>query len=457
MKKINLFQASYKTLAFALPLSAGGLIDMLASFISMMMAAQLGTEQLAAGNLAIPIWITLITITSTVFYAVSIFIGHHRANQKSPAEIGLYVKNGFWLALSLAVPAALILWHVDSLLILLGLNKQLIALAQPYFHFTALGIAPSLFITVIVQFYLGIGKPRIPLLISIGCFPITLLLSYGFILGHFNLPKLGFAGIACASLITQLMVLSVLLIILRLQKSTQTYQIFKNLFYINKDICKAIFKLGMPIGVQFGGEISAITVSAILLSYFGQNALAASQIVTQYFMLVLMLILNLTQALSILISGANGNNNVDEIKQYLRASGLILLVYSSLSAIFFLGFPSQLTQFYLGHYDASLLPLTTAFFAISSLVLLVDGVRHLLSGALRGLQDSQAPMQIGVFSIWLISLPVSYLCGFVTHHGPVGLRLGFVSGFFVAVIMLGLRLRKKFTDANLTVGELQPI
>lgn len=446
MKKINLFQASYKMLGFALPLSTSGLIDMLASFISMMMVAQLGKEQLAASALAIPTWITLITVTSTVFYAVGIFIGHRRANEESPTEIGLFVKNGFWLAILLTIPAALGLCYIDRLFIFLGLNTQLIALTQPYFHFTALGIAPSLLIAVIIQFYLGIGKPRVPLLISIGCFPITLALSYGFILGHFNLPKLGFSGIACASFITQLIVLSTLLAMLRFQQSVGIYQIFKHFFQINWGICKAIFKLGLPIGIQFGGEILAITVSTVLLGYFGANALAASQIVTQYFMLALMLILNLTQALSILISEANGKNNTYEVQQYLRASGLILLLYSSVSALCFLGFPTHLTRFYLNNNNTSLLPLTTAFFAISTLVLFFDGIRHLLSGALRGLQDSQTPMQIGVLTVWLISLPVSYLCGFIAHQGPIGLRLGFVSGFIVAAVMLWMRLRKQFTN-----------
>jgi Na+-driven multidrug efflux pump len=52
-------------------------------------------------------------------------------------------------------------------------------------------------------------------------------------------------------------------------------------------------------------------------------------------------------------------------------------------------------------------------------------------------------MKIGVVSMWLISLPLSYLCGFVVYKSPIGLRMGFISGFIVAVVMLLIRLRKK--------------
>ncbi len=84
------------------------------------------------------------------------------------------------------------------------------------------------------------------------------------------------------------------------------------------------------------------------------------------------------------------------------------------------------------------------FFAIATVVLFIDGVRNILSGALRGLHDSNSPMKIGVSCLWLISLPVCYLVGFVLHGGPVGLRIGFGSGFIVACILLYLRLRKKW-------------
>ena len=89
-----------------------------------------------------------------------------------------------------------------------------------------------------------------------------------------------------------------------------------------------------------------------------------------------------------------------------------------------------------------LIYLSSIFFRINTFILFIDGFRHLFSGALRGLRDSQAPMRIGVMSLWGISLPLSYIAAFTLHGGPIGLRIGFASGFIVATVMLWKRLDK---------------
>ena len=101
MKTNNLFHTMYKVAVFALPISAGGIISAITGFISIMMVALLGKEQLAAGSLAISTFMTIMTVTATIFYSVGILISHHRSQNKTPAEIGVIVKNGFWLAIFL--------------------------------------------------------------------------------------------------------------------------------------------------------------------------------------------------------------------------------------------------------------------------------------------------------------------------------------------------------------------
>jgi MATE family multidrug resistance protein len=449
MKKNNLINSVYKLTAFALPISASSVIMMVTSFISMMIVALLGKDELAAGALAVSTVMTIITVTTTILYAVGILISHRRGQEKNQTEIGLVIKNGFWLALMLAFPAALALWYVDKLLLLFGQSPNLVAITRSYFHFAALGTFPSLINAVIAQFYAGIGKPRYTLWLAAISLPFTIILSYGFILGRFGLPMLGLSGITCATLIVQTVLLLGVLLLLYWQEKTNNspYQLFIKVYQLDWSICKSIFTLGLPIGMQFGGELAAMTGATYLMGHFGATALAASQIVSQYTMIAIVFLMGITQALSLLTSEAYGKKDISLVKDYFQASIVLLIFVGALVSIIYLSFPKTLIQFYMSSetVDAHLENLTIVFFAINACLIFVDGLRHLLSGTLRGLHDSRGPMRIGIIAMWLVSLPASYLVGTILHGGPIGLRIGFFSGFVFAATLLSLRVRQRIS------------
>ncbi len=449
MKKNNLLTYVYKLTAFALPISASSVIMMLTSFVSMMIVALLGKDELAAGALATSTVMTILTVTTTILYAVGILISHRRGQEKNQAEIGLIIKNGFWLALLLAFPAAAALWHVDKLLLLFGQSPHLVAITRDYFHFAALSTFPSLVNAVIAQFYAGIGKPRYTLWLAIISLPLTIILSFGLILGRFGFPMLGLSGITCATLIVQTVLLLGVVSLLYWQEkiNNSPYQLFKKLHHLDWSICKSIFTLGLPIGMQFGGELAAMTGATYLMGHFGATALAASQIVSQYTMIAIVLLMGITQALSLLTSEAYGRKDISLVKEYIQASIVLLVFVGVFVSVIYLSFPKTLIEFYMSSktVDAHLVYLTTVFFAINSCLIFVDGIRHLLSGTLRGLHDSRGPMRIGIIAMWFVSLPASYLVGTVLHGGPIGLRLGFFSGFVFATTLLILRVRQKIS------------
>ncbi len=214
----------------------------------------------------------------------------------------------------------------------------------------------------------------------------------------------------------------------------------------NWSVCKKIFLLGYPIGMQFGGELAAMTVATYFMGYFGVTALAASQIVSQYALLIIMITLGLSQALSILISEAYGKKDVDLIKRYIISAVIILSSVFVLVVIVFLSIPKYLIGIFIhnnGGDNAAIIYYAIIFFILSAIVLFIDGLRNLFSAGLRGLHDSKAPMYVGIFCIWIISLPMSYVIGFQFDGGPIGLRIGFISGFAVATIILWGRLRNK--------------
>jgi MATE family multidrug resistance protein len=69
---------------------------------------------------------------------------------------------------------------------------------------------------------------------------------------------------------------------------------------------------------------------------------------------------------------------------------------------------------------------------------------------LRGLQDAKTATRINLLAMWCISLPISAAVVFIDHGGPISLRIGFLSGFLVAMIVLAMHLSQKLASTGQT-------
>lgn len=445
--KKSLLSSLYDLLVLALPLSLSRLLTVFASFIAMMRVANLGKEQLAAGSLAVSSYIAILTIASTIFYAIGIRIRYQALHLPHPF-VGNLIKSGLWLALLLGIPASFSLFYMDRLLVALGQDPNLVALTKDYFLFTGLGMFPLLLVTVFVQFYLGTGKPYLSLLVEIIHCPLLIIASYGFVSGHFGLPKLGLSGLGLAMLCAHSVTLVAVILVIYLQKHHRTYQLFKKPFFPQWPLCREILAFGLPIGLQFGGELMAMAVATYLMGYFGVDALAALQLTGQFALVVFMVSFALSQALSLKISEALGQKNLNQVRQYVQAASLLLFMYCLPITVLFCTQSTLLAEFYMGKPldNETLNQLVRIFFVLSAIFIVLDGFRNLNSAALRGFHDAKASTRINLCALCLISLPVSWVLAFPFDGGPVALRVGFLSGFGVAVVLTTLQLRKKLHE-----------
>ena len=77
MKYPNLFISIKKLTNFALPISMSLFVSMISGFFAMLIVAQLGKLELAAGALAISTYLPVMMVASTIFYQAS-----HYAHEK---------------------------------------------------------------------------------------------------------------------------------------------------------------------------------------------------------------------------------------------------------------------------------------------------------------------------------------------------------------------------------------
>ena len=132
-KKITIYQAVKMVWSFSLPIMLNSLLAILPSIGSIWILARLGKDQLAAAGLATPTFYTILTLFVSGFYAVGIKVGHSFGKDNNNSDIGMWVANGFMLAIILTIPAIVILLNIHILLIHLGQKPHLIAIAEPFF------------------------------------------------------------------------------------------------------------------------------------------------------------------------------------------------------------------------------------------------------------------------------------------------------------------------------------
>lgn len=440
----NLKLTIKKVIHYALPIAGASWLNMIAGFVFTIFVAQISPIQLAAASLAVISFQALSVIPYTSLYAVSILMGRARGEHNC-LSMGAIAKNAVWVGILIAIPCAIITWCMPKILALFGQEMRLIHLSRGFFHVASFMLVSNIISLVANQFLLGIGKPRATLIIQAICLPFTIGIAYLLILGKWGMPQLGLTGAAVAMFLTQ--GLFWLFMGIYLKKYAGPYQLFHRSQWFKPSLIKKIFNMGMPIGIQFGGELMARATLIYLLGLFGAIPLAASEIVNQYLLFVIMAMLGISQAVSILSSEALGQKNQMAAKHIFWSGLLIFIIVMCLVALLFLLFPKLLIFPFISSSTEETQPLihlTMLFFYIAVIGLSVNGVRNILSAALRGYHDSKTPMLIGILCLWVVSLPVSYCVGIYFKGGPVILRLGFVSGILLATILLGFRLHHKY-------------
>lgn len=437
--------ASKKILHLAIPSSATGLLNIVTNFAAILMVAQLGREALAASAIATSTFITVMTILTASLFATGILISHQQGGTKDPKNIGKITSNSLYCGFLLCLPTTLLLWNGNEVLYLFKQSPALVALTTTYFHYAALTMLPMVFAMVISQFFIAIGRPNFNLITTAIRIPFVIVLSYALILGKFGFPKMELGGVSAAFFYVQVIATLLLLLYLYLSKAYKQYALFSN-FTFDFKLCKQIFDIGLPIGIQFCGEIGAMTVATYMLGHLGIIPLAASQIVSQFAMFVVMITLGLSQAVSILVSRAYATFDNEQVKILLSSSFATTCVIFTVILGLFAVVPKPFIHLFIDSHaahNAELISLTHAFLIISMFTLFIDCLRNIYSGVLRGLHDSRSPMRIGVFCLWAISIPACYFVGFTLQGGPIGLRIAFMSGFIAATIWLRFKTANK--------------
>ena len=414
-------------------------------FVDTVMVGRLGPASLAGVALGNTVFFTVLLVCLGVVIAVGPMVSQaYGAGEEEP--IGRSVRQGFWVALALTVPAFLFLWNVGALLRLTGQEEATVALAQGYLRAIVWGLLPALWFAALRSFVEGLSKPWPVTLIAFAGVGLNVAANAALMFGHWGFPALGLVGTGWASTIVFWAMFGALALLVQARQTFRRYGVFNRLGRPDARYFREIFRIGWPIGVTYGVEVGLFAATAILVGLLGTTTLAAHHVALQCASFTFMVPLGIGVAGSVRVGQAAGRGDADGARQagYV-AIGLAATAMLGAATLFWTA-PRALVALYLDTGDpanADVVPLAVTLLGVAAVFQVFDGVQVSAAGALRGLKDTRVPMIIGFFSYWVVGLSTGCVLGFALGWGAEGLWWGLVLGLATAAVLLSWRFRRR--------------
>jgi len=349
---------------------------------------------------------------------------------------------GLWISFIYSIIFVPILLFSENLFLFLGQEEILARDAQAYLRIAGWSILPGLFIMVLKSFFSALERPNL-ILVSLVIGGLTnVVLNYALIFGNFGMPELGLTGAAIATLLTTILSILILFYFCVVKSEYSSYLIFNNIWRIDVEAFREVFRLGLPVGITMLAESGLFSATALMMGWLGTSALAAHGIAIQISGITFMIYLGLANAGTVRAGRAVGRLDFNGLR-LASISVIILTIISVLLVAFtFLSMPKTLLMLFLSpmHVDTpAIILIGVPLLAIAAVFQIADGLQVVVLGLLRGLKDTAIPMVITTICYWGIGIPCSYLFGFVFNWGGNGIWFGLVIGLTLASILLSLR------------------
>ena len=328
-----------QSIRLVLPIIATEIVYSSNSFISTIMVAYLGKEQLAANALVWGIYWAVIVFFIGILSSVSIMAAHS-FGAKDNAGVGICFKQGLIMAIIFSLPMMLIMQYAPIILVWTGQDPMVILYAKPFFSALIWTILPLNILMVVENFLIGITKTRLVMILTIQSVPIGILFSYAFLFGKFGLPKIGLAGIGYGWTAAYSLLATYGICCLVFSKQFKMYALFKNWWVIESKFLLEMIRIGLPMGFMWCSELVFFAIIAIMMGTLGTVVLAAYQISYQYIMIALVILFALTNGVAVRVGNEVGKNNRDKLHLIVAVNMAIGLLVISLFSLLYLIFPT---------------------------------------------------------------------------------------------------------------------
>ena len=389
------FPYEFKRLtALAVPIMLGGAVNAIMPFMNTYYLSRLGVTGLAAGGLALSIFVFMMVLFWGMFSTMAALIARHQGAGEHE-KIGLLVRTALVVAFLFSLPIIGVFHLVAFILTFTGYSPALVAEVRYFFHTMSFAAPADLLLTTLYAFCFGLSRPRYVMVVTIFQVPVNLFLNYIFMFGKFGAPAFGVAGIGVGVACTYWVLLAALLLVLSSRKMFRIH-----LWGSRKLDFRAfwgLFKIGGPAGMQWVLEMGFFSVIALMMGKMNLNALAAYQVSYQIYSLFMNFVYNFNQATTIRVADGLGARIFKQVKYSYLGSYVFIAFVMIIILILVLFVRAPLIHLFTSSAIANpeaFLSFCHSFLLIMPLFAVLDFLGYTQFEVLRAFKDTRFPMMV---------------------------------------------------------------
>lgn len=426
---------------FSIPAIIGMLVNAMYNIVDRIFVGNgIGKLAIAATTVAFPI--------SSIIMAFGMLIGigagatiSIKLGQKKGEEAEKILGNAFVLLIivSIAVTAVGLIF-LKPLLILFGASAEVLPLAT---QFTSIILAGALLQNIgfgLNNLIRAEGSPKIAMYTMLIGAALNFALNPLFIFVF----QLGISGSALATIVSQA-VCSVWVLIY-FTKGKSLLKLKRSTFSIQMHIVRQIISIGLsPFLMQIAASVVTILLNNSLLTYGGDNAIAAMGIINSVAMLILMPIFGINQGSQPIIGYNYGAKNFKRVKDALKLAVAAATVVSTTGFILVQVFPRAIISVF-KRGDIALMDIGARGLRIYLMMLPIIGFQIVCSNYFQAVGKAKISIFLSLLRQVVVLLPLVLILPRILQLN--GVWIAGPTADFIASIMTGIFLLIELRQLN---------
>jgi MATE family multidrug resistance protein len=369
---------------------------------------------------------------------------------KMPERAALYGWQGLWLSIVVSVAMGLLVLLAGPIFSIFGHTGAIHDLEVPYYQIMTGGAFFIIAFQALTNFFIGMHRPMVAFVGGVVGNLVNFVVAYALIFGMWGMPKMGLNGAAIGMVVGGLVMFAIGFTYFLAGPLSRTCGVFSQC-RVSWPAMRELIKLGFPAGAMFLGDVLMWTLFwGWVIGSFGDQALAAANILNRYWQICFMPALGVSAAAAAIVGRYVGAGQPRLAWRRAHAALALVEVYMIGTGIFMWIFRDRLVAFFNESgqppvHDPVVQAMATQTFIFVLICQAFDALNVIFIGALRGAGDTLWPGIVQLCLAYGLGLGGSAL---VARLAPGWGVFGPWSTGSLYIILLGLLMWGRFLSGR---------